>query len=562
MSLLFRILRATHARGTHHKLALDALTRMRRRDAESWRRVFLKHAELYLQGAKAPDDEFKDFENHVLHPRDGYWGGAPEKVESWYGHLVAALKAGQWSEAVWCAGVLSHYFTDPLHPFHTAQSEAENNIHRATEWSISRGYDGLYAEGLAAHGARDFVLPDPAPHWIKSLVCACADAANAEYERLIAHYDINRGVVQPVDGLDHNGRRIVAELLVTAATGFARLLERAIDEAGATPPEVSLALDTVLAGLAIPGKLLAKRIADAEDRRAVEAIYDELEATGRVQLNLSEDERVVRELYEAEVGRTRQAKVAARRAERAVATPAAAVAAHQAQLRAAATAVPPPAAAAGDARAAAPPLAAAAAAVPGPSSPPPARMTLAASLARLEAQAPTLALDAAATEPAVPPAAETAPVPSVRPPRASELRPFLAPGDDLVAAPSIGPKTAERFAALGIRKVAEFLEADPREMAARLGVRHISAAVLAEWQDQARLVMTIPGLRGGHAQLLTGAGFRSARDVAEAPADDLCARVLAFASTADGQRILRDGQPPDLERIKSWVENAAATLAA
>ncbi len=29
------------------------------------------------------------FKNHVLHVRDNFWGGAPEKVESWYRVLVA-----------------------------------------------------------------------------------------------------------------------------------------------------------------------------------------------------------------------------------------------------------------------------------------------------------------------------------------------------------------------------------------------------------------------------------------------------------------------------------------
>ena len=100
MSLLFRIVYAAHANGTHHKLALDALRGLDGPDAEGWRRLFLKHAETYMQGAKAPDDEFKDFQNHVLHVRDGFWGGAADMVEAWYGKLVEALRAGQWSEAV------------------------------------------------------------------------------------------------------------------------------------------------------------------------------------------------------------------------------------------------------------------------------------------------------------------------------------------------------------------------------------------------------------------------------------------------------------------------------
>ena len=120
MNLLFRIVYAAHASGTHHKLALDALRHLKGMDADLWQRLFLQHAKLYLEGSKAPDNEFKDFKNHVLHTRDGYWGGAPEKVRSWYNHLVEALAQQDWPTAVYCAGVLSHYYTDPLHPFHTA----------------------------------------------------------------------------------------------------------------------------------------------------------------------------------------------------------------------------------------------------------------------------------------------------------------------------------------------------------------------------------------------------------------------------------------------------------
>ena len=147
MNLLFRIVYAAHATGTHHKLALDALRHLQCMDADLWQRLFLAHAKLYLEGSKAPDNEFKDFKNHVLHTRDGYWGGAPEKVRSWYQHLVEALAQQDWQTAVYCAGVLSHYYTDPLQPLHTAQSEAENNIHRAVEWSISKAYDELARQG-------------------------------------------------------------------------------------------------------------------------------------------------------------------------------------------------------------------------------------------------------------------------------------------------------------------------------------------------------------------------------------------------------------------------------
>ena len=71
-----------------------------------------------------------------------------------------------------------------------------------------------------------------------------------------------------------------------------------------------------------------------------------------------------------------------------------------------------------------------------------------------------------------------------------------------------------------------------------------------------------PGLGGLDAQLLVGAGYRSGDAVAAAEADKLCADVLAFAASKDGQRVLRNGDPPDIEKIKGWLEAALSVKAA
>ena len=106
------------------------------------------------------------------------------------------------------------------------------------------------------------------------------------------------------------------------------------------------------------------------------------------------------------------------------------------------------------------------------------------------------------------------------------------------------------------------MRAEPAALAVMLDARNIAADTIADWQDQARLVCTVPGLRGTHAQLLVGAGYRSADALAGAEADKLCADVLAFAATKDGQRVLRDGDPPDIEKIKGWLEAARSVKAA
>ncbi|WP_072395356.1 DUF4332 domain-containing protein [Hyphomicrobium sp. CS1GBMeth3] len=485
MSLLFRIVYAAHATGTHHKLALDALRHLTNPNTERWQRLFLKHAELYMQGSKAPDNEFKDFKNHVLHVRDGNWGGALEKSGKWYGELTETLARGDWEQAVWSAGVLSHYVTDPVQPFHTGQSDAENSIHRAAEWSISKSYDALRAQGLA-EGAPYVVTTSTDDTWLRELVLTGAEKANKHYETLIAHYDLHNGVSDPPSGLDAVSRKILGGLVVHAAAAFAAVLDRAFADSGREPPEVSLTLDTILAAVKIPAKTLAKRLADAEDRRIVSAMYDELTATGRVEATLPEDDRVVRDLYAKEIEAPRLAE-------------------------------------------------------------------------REKARAAVIASAAPAPKPILVPLRASA---NASPPAAPAARHYLALADNIERAPTIGPRTAQRLAPLGVVSVADFLAATPGKIADGLTLRNVTAETITLWQDQCRLMLDVPGVRCTHAELLAGSGYRTAGSLAEADEVKLSADVLAFATTSAGKRILRDGAPPDIERIKGWLAAARAVRAA
>lgn len=565
MNTLFRVLYAAHARGTHHKLALDGLRHLSGPNAEAWRCVFLKHAELFMTGAKAPDDTFRDFKNHVLHPRDNFWGGAPPKVRSWYGHVVTGLRQKDWSTAAYAAGVLSHYLMDPLHPFHTGQSPAENDIHRAVEWSINRAYDHLW--GLAETLPPPVVTIGNADNWLEMLVCDGAIVANGHYERLIAHYDFTRGVVDPPAGLDAIAQRLVAELIAQAAMTFGMVLQRAIDEAGVEAPDMSLTLDTILATLKVPIRVLQKSLSEATDRRLVERMYDELQATGKVEVNLPEDDRAVRAFHAEEVlariaqlpptevfpyhGKAlpetaieRAARLREENRKRALDQAARRVA-EQTEARAASKPAVP--------------VASVPVVAPPPKSPTP-EAADAAPDKPTDIEAPprtglVARLDAhERTRPGS--------VPSIGsgPSRAPKF--YLDRERDIVDAPSIGPKTAERLYAVGLRTVGDLMDADPAALVEQLAVRHITADVIRDWQDQSRLVMSVPDLRGTHAQLIVGAGFRDADSLAGAEPTDLCARVLAFAASTDGQRLLRNGTPPDLEAIAAWGASARLARAA
>ena len=121
---------------------------------------------------------------------------------------------------------------------------------------------------------------------------------------------------------------------------------------------------------------------------------------------------------------------------------------------------------------------------------------------------------------------------------------------------------AERFTAIGVHTVGDFLGHDPHDLADLLDDPHFDAESLADWQDQAQLVIDVPGLRGTHAQLLVGAGYRTAQAVADADPIALSVGVLKFVSTSEGKRVLREGRPPDIEKIKSWVDVARHAVAA
>jgi hypothetical protein len=110
---------------------------------------------------------------------------------------------------------------------------------------------------------------------------------------------------------------------------------------------------------------------------------------------------------------------------------------------------------------------------------------------------------------------------------------------------------------VGIRTVADLLNANPASVAAELGLHHVSAHTIADWQMQARLVCQIPELRGYGAQLLVACGFTSPEQIAGTRVADLIRKIQAFCQSKQGQRILRNSEVPSPAKIKRWIQNAA-----
>ncbi len=131
---------------------------------------------------------------------------------------------------------------------------------------------------------------------------------------------------------------------------------------------------------------------------------------------------------------------------------------------------------------------------------------------------------------------------------------FLNLSDSVEAAPSIGPKTAERFVAVGINTIKDFLQTTSEQMAEGINFKRISADVIRAWQDQARLVCQVPNLRGHDAQLLVACGVREPEELAQMNPRKLLNLVGPYSDTKEGMKIVRSGKKPDLEEVTDWIE--------
>jgi len=558
MSLLYTVVFATRCRSTHHRLAVDALRHLRSPDAQRWRNLLLHHHDEYLGGAKAPDAVFKDFKNHVLHVRDGDWGGAVEACEEWHRRTVRALAAKDWRQAAWSAGVMSHYYVDPIQPFHTHQTEEEGVIHRAVEWSFAKSYTAFqHILERDLGGYPDIAAPD-GEGWLAEMVRAGARASNPHYETVIDHYDLDAGVKEPRAGLDQELRDTIAKLVGHAAVGLARILDRAFEEAAVKPPNVGGALQAFFLTLEAPIQTVLKAIDDAGARREVEAQYEEYRRTGKVRATLGEDDKVVRALYAAEVLNAPLSSLDASW-PREIGVKAGEGAPPRGKAKPAAKAK----------RASKP------AAAPAPPAAEKSKRQKPARPEKLKVVAAAPAGDEAVAPPPPPPEPAIADAGAAKPAKSPRELPAGAPAPKrdkslprctlkndapVVQAPSIGPKTARRLEACGVRTVSDLLAMAPEEGETQLDARHISAQVIRDWQAQALLACTVPGLRSREAQALVACGVRDAEELAQRDPVALCDGVAEWGLSDEGQRAWGNAPAPTEDDVATWIERAKRAL--
>ncbi len=293
---LLSILRAAHCRSTHHHFAIDALPLVRTTAGERLVGHLLRHHQRYLAGAKDPDLRFRDFHNHVVHVDDGYWGGAPRVAHQWYERLQRYLRTDRWSDAAHAAGVLSHYFTDPMQPLHTRQSRVEQVLHRPIEWSITKSYRSLLAQWQSEPSRTVFQLSN-GPGWLGEAILTAAGVAHEHSDTLLTHFDLKAARANPIAGLDEVSRDCLSQLIGVCVTGWARVLERAAEDAEIFRerqlPRQGSSHALLAAGIRVPTQCLIRRIEHRVERRKVIAIIDEFAATGHVVQHLPSEQRVI-----------------------------------------------------------------------------------------------------------------------------------------------------------------------------------------------------------------------------------------------------------------------------
>ncbi|MCE3018677.1 MAG: DUF4332 domain-containing protein [Pirellula sp.] len=281
-------------------------------------------------------------------------------------------------------------------------------------------------------------------------------------------------------------------------------------------------MPTLMATVQVPAKKIVSAFKNAEQRKEIEKVLEEFHRTGQVVKNIAEEQRTVAKI--------RQSKPtlapAATEVQRAQALPQVIQATKPASRPKIAQPTPE--------RAATIP------AQPIANIAPPHR---------------------AEVQPAKQP--RSTPLPLATPPEARFAEPTRAqvhdkigPWSPIVDALAIGPKTAERLKAINIHTINDLLQSNPADIARCLATSWINETTVATWIVQARLVCEIDKLTAVGSGLLALAGIESATAMIRRGEADVHRAILATAETSEVKRMLRDKEPPGLDRVQRWIKAA------
>ena len=514
MNTIIAILRAAHCKSTHHFFAIDALDEVSSERGKSLANLLLANYSNYLQGAKDPDTVFKDFENHVLHVRDGYWGGAAKTAEKWLEKSNTLLTAGNWKEAAYAIGVLSHYFTDPFMPLHTAQSPRETIFHRPLEWSVCCSYQSIFKLASEDPGLESFPISS-GKDWLTDGILRGATIANRYYDPLMDDYDIKDSGKHPELALGLDSKKSLAKIFTWVLTAWGTAIDRIANNSSASLPSISLAIPTLLAGVQTPIKKIVAAMDTAQQRSEVERILDEFQRTGNVVRNVSPEQKTVIRVKK-ERPELRPSQVDVQRA----------ISSELFQKQ---------------------------------NAPPPSKPQPVASVPKSDKPIHRAVPSPTVTRPAEPTHTTAMRIDAPESKEKSSTRTQLQLGSPIVDAPAIGPKTAARFEAIGLSTIENLLSNDADRIASELDTKWITARLVSQWQSQAKLACQIERLSAAGAGLLVMAGIETSNDLARRDPSEIYLLLQTAAESAEGKRLLRDQSPPPLKTVQRWVEAARST---
>ena len=147
----------------------------------------------------------------------------------------------------------------------------------------------------------------------------------------------------------------------------------------------------------------------------------------------------------------------------------------------------------------------------------------------------------------------------------SQWKFYLDIDSPVVDAPSIGPKMATKLAEIDIHSIADLINCHAESAADRLAERNVTSEIIADWQKQSLLVCRVPNLRGHDAQIIVGTGLSTAEELAKSNPEAFYEKVMQYASSKAGLRILRGAVPPDRKEVSEWIhwaQNCRAVRAA
>ena len=89
-----------------------------------------------------------------------------------------------------------------------------------------------------------------------------------------------------------------------------------------------------------------------------------------------------------------------------------------------------------------------------------------------------------------------------------------------------------------------------------VGARHISAQTIRDWQAQALLACTVPGLKSREAQALVACGVRDADDLGQSDAEHLVEGIARWGLSDEGARAWGAAPAPSADDVATWIERA------